>query len=206
MIDRSEAEEHLRVIRSLMEKATIYRAISAEAALLAGSLSVIVAAAGAWLHRSLSFDISNHPFRFFWPWIGVLVLTGLGNCVFLYRSAKVRGDVFFSPGMRLALRCMIPSFLVGGVLSFLTIGQDPMTVFIWLIFYGLGLLSTASFAPRSISFLGWAFLLAPLILKFVPLNFGSMSGDIKAAHIMMGGTFGLFHLIYAACTWPRRAR
>ena len=39
MPTRSEAEEHLRVIRSLMEKATIYRAISAPTALLGGVLS-----------------------------------------------------------------------------------------------------------------------------------------------------------------------
>jgi hypothetical protein len=41
----SKAEEDLRVIRSLMERATIYRAISAPTALVAGSLSVFVAGA-----------------------------------------------------------------------------------------------------------------------------------------------------------------
>ena len=39
MIDHSNAEEDLRVIRTLMERATIYRAISAPTALVAGLLS-----------------------------------------------------------------------------------------------------------------------------------------------------------------------
>ena len=43
--ERSKAEEDLRVIRSLMERATVYRAISAPAALVAGFLSIFAAAA-----------------------------------------------------------------------------------------------------------------------------------------------------------------
>ena len=40
--ERSKAEEDLRVIRSLMERATVYRAISAPAALVAGLLSILL--------------------------------------------------------------------------------------------------------------------------------------------------------------------
>jgi len=40
MNERSRGEEHLRVIRSLMERATIYRAISAPTALLGGLLAL----------------------------------------------------------------------------------------------------------------------------------------------------------------------
>ena len=43
--ERSKAEEDLRVIRSLMERATVYRAISSPAALVAGFLSIFAAGA-----------------------------------------------------------------------------------------------------------------------------------------------------------------
>ena len=43
MSDRARAEEDLRVIRSLMERATIYRAISAPTAFVAGVLSILSA-------------------------------------------------------------------------------------------------------------------------------------------------------------------
>ena len=40
MNDRFRAEEDLRVIRTLMERATVYRAISAPTALVGGVLSI----------------------------------------------------------------------------------------------------------------------------------------------------------------------
>ena len=45
MDPRPKAEEDLRVIRSLMERATVYRAISAPTALVAGLLSIFAAVA-----------------------------------------------------------------------------------------------------------------------------------------------------------------
>ena len=45
MIDRSNAEEDLRIIRTLMERATIYRAISAPTALVGGLLAILAAVA-----------------------------------------------------------------------------------------------------------------------------------------------------------------
>ena len=208
MPTRTEDEEHLRVIRSLMEKATIYRAISAPTALVGGLLSVAVSAVGAWCHRYLFFDISNYEFRFFWPWIAVLALTTISNAWFLYRDARRRGDVFLSPGMRLAARCMAPSFLSAGILSFLARSSgDGLLVFVWMLFYGLGLLSTLSFAPKSISVLGWTFIAGAFALIVFPSLPGSgpLSLEIRSAHILMGSTFGLFHLIYAAFTWPRKS-
>src|SRR4051812_44632705 len=71
-----------------------------------------------------------------------------------------RGDAFVSPGMRLALRAMIPALLCGAVATSLwpLSGLPQM----WILFYGLALLSTAHFAPRSLTGLGWAFLLTGL--------------------------------------------
>ena len=207
MPNRTEAEEHLRVIRSLMEKATIYRAISAPTALVGGILSVVVAAIGAYEHWDFSIDTSNHKLRFFWPWISVLIITALSNAWFLHQGAKLRGEPFRSPGMRLAAQCMAPSFLTAGAISFFTIGiGETSLVLVWLLFYGLGLLSTCSFAPKSIAVLGWTFLGVAIAALSVPNPFSSraFSLDIRNAHLAMGCTFGLFHLIYAACTWPRK--
>ena len=82
----------------------------------------------------------------------------------------------------------------------------------WLVFYGLGLLSTMTFAPRSIALLGWAFLLTGVgaFIYFMnqtllpEIDLPTPTRFYPAA--IMGATFGVYHLIYAACTWPRRAR
>jgi hypothetical protein len=60
--------------------------------------------------------------------------------------------------------------------------------------------------------LGWAFLIAGALAVVGLLDqligsralFGSELPEfIDGPCILMGVTFGLFHLVYAACTWPR---
>src|SRR5688500_9258369 len=78
MIDRVAAEEHLRVIRSLMEKATIYRTISAEGALVGGALSLITAIGGVWLANA-SWAVPHRWCLFELPWAAVFILTAAVN-------------------------------------------------------------------------------------------------------------------------------
>jgi hypothetical protein len=69
------------------------------------------------------------------------------------------------------------------------------------IFYGLGMLATGHFAPASIVWLGWAFLLAGLAVFILGLT-GQLSA-MATPDLIMTATFGGFHFLYAACTWPR---
>jgi len=99
--ERSKAEEDLRVIRSLMERATVYRAISAPAALVAGLLSIF--AAGAIYRRPV------HGRVFADVWLIVLALAVVDECIFyLARSQGPMAARLFSSGMKLALRAIAP--------------------------------------------------------------------------------------------------
>ena len=207
---RAEAEENLRVIRSLMEKATVYRAISAPSALVGGVLAVAVSAMLIYLQRDAHFMPSTAWTHFGLPWLGVLILTGAANVYFLWHDAKRRGEAFVSSGMRLAIRALLPGFLVAAVFTPYFLGsfhlQGPLAC-IWVLCYGLALLATVDFAPRSIARLGWAFLVCGLTLTPRILWFGGefLTNPSRSANLIMGATFGLLHLIYAACTWPRRS-
>ena len=186
----SAAEEHLRVIRSLMEKATIYRAISAQAALVAGSI-----ACGVGFLIPKMGSSSN----FVWRWFAVLAVSAAVNFYFLHRDARRRGEPFVSAGMRMALRAMWPPLVCGGVVAF--IFPAGWIVPFWLMFYGLALLSTVHFAPRSLERLGYVFLSCGLVAL-------AMDTYVRASLILppdrlMAVTFGLLHIVYAACTWPR---
>jgi hypothetical protein len=202
MIIRSEAEENLRVIRSLLERATVYRAISAPSALVGGLLSMI---AGLVLHvLERRHPGSDHEHAFLIGWFIVLLLTGVANTVILWRDARRRGDPFFSSGMRLALGALLPNCLAAAVLTFVfwKLGIITCLPAFWMLFYGTGLLATSHFAPRSIVLLGWAFLLASFV------SFGLLTGGsnytLAHANIFMVLTFGGFHLFYAGSTWPRK--
>ena len=198
MSERSAAEEHLRVIRSLMERATIYRAISAPVALFGGTMAVLL---GFWpWSRKPAWMLGDDGFLA--CWLSVLAVTALANAYYIWREARDRGERFISSGMRLALRALLPPMLCGGVFT-LAFGAAELPPF-WMIFYGLGLLATAHFAPRSMVLLGWAFLLTGALAVLWCAGNGRL-GLALHADLVMGFTFGWFHVIYAACTWPRRA-
>ena len=210
---RTEAEENLRIIRSLMEKATIYRAISAPGALVAGFGAVAVAAYGIFQARP-GIEQPAQPFRFTVPWIALMGFIAVVNLALLARDAARRGEPFVSPGMRLALRAMIPALLGGGivVLPLLMIpGSAPVQALVWVLFYGISLLAASHFAPKAICWLGRAFFATGFTLFFLwgmatrsPLDWLLPNNCTIFAHGVMGVTFGLFHVVYAALTWPRR--
>jgi len=202
-MNRTEAEDHLRVIRSLMEKATIYRALSAPTALVGGLASVVVGGLLFARWRLFPGTVSGRAW-FLVGWGAVLLVTALANTFFLWRDARRRGDPFISNGMRHALLAMAPAIFCGAGLSTLLIGWriDLLLPPIWMLCYGLALIATRGFAPCSIQRLGWAFLIAGFVVLFL-LTEGRCTQT--AANLEMVATFGLFHLIYAACTWPRGA-
>jgi hypothetical protein len=211
MSDRDSAEENLRVIRSLMERVTVYRAISAPSALVAGLLST--AAAGAVYYNNevkLVLGRTVRPREFAIIWIVVLILAGLANAFFLQREARATNRPFLSSGMRLAFRAIIPHLLIPAAFTlwFFETGylgaRELELVTVWVAFYGLSLLSTALFAPRSLTILGWAFLLTSLSIPVLMKVIDDVTDDVPDT--IMGLSFGLYHLIYAVATWPRRSK
>src|SRR5437762_11701570 len=125
MDPRSKAEEDLRVIRSLMERATIYRAISAPSALVAGALSILVTFAVYWNNEHTSiFGRVIRGRQFVNMWIAVLVVALAANTFFVWREAHRNGRPFVSSAMRLALRAIVPCLLF------------PAAFTIWFYFTG----------------------------------------------------------------------
>ena len=212
MSQTQAAIEHLRVIRSLMEKAYIYRAVSAPAALLGGLLALgatlwpVVHAAQT--HGDAAF--SNTTFLIIWH--GILAACTVLNVALLAREAARRGQSLVSDGMKMALRAVSPPLIVGGVLAGgLVIWLQNLTLaaLIWVLCYGLALLATASFSPKSLMRLGWAFVIAGLVLFLVWAANGEVRDlrtDLGPASLVMALTFGLLHVVYAIAVFVSRPR
>jgi len=209
MIPQQDAIEHLRVIRSLLEKAPVYRAISAPAALIGALLALGTA---AWQTHAGWTTGSLAPTAFMGAWLTVLTVTGLLNWLLLCREARQRDQPIASERVRTAMRALLPPFLVGGVTGcgvILRGGHLEVAALIWIFCYGLALLATASFSPRSLVRLGWAFVVQGLILfvlwtSDVLLLIGP--GGAATPALLMGLTFGLSHLVYAIAVWLRQAQ
>ena len=197
------ALENLRIIRSLMEKAHIYRAVSAPAALTGGVLAL---AASAW---PVQHALANNGEAvmcetcFLATWLIILGIASALNVVLLAREAARRSQPFVSEGMRMALRAFAPPMLVGGCVGIgliVFLHNLTLAALIWILCYGLALLSTASFSPRSLPRLGWAFVITGLLLFFgwaANRDVDLLSSDLPPASFAMGLTFGLLHVIYA---------
>ncbi len=193
MTTRDEAVEQLRVIRAVMERATIFRALSGETALIGGA----VALAMAWATEKKSS----------WPWaswwIGGLVVVLAFNVFQIQRMRSTRQRPFWSTGLKLAIRCAMPSIIAGGFLGLLFIraGNEVAAACIWILHYGLALLAIREFAPKSMAWLGWAFVAFGLLClatatKVVELDQAWMM-RVNASRLM-AIAFGGFHLVYGA--------
>jgi hypothetical protein len=192
MTTREEAAEQLRVIRSMMERATIFRALSGETALIGGAISLGV----AWVSEK-----SNTPWEWAWIWLGGLAVV-LGFYVFqLHRMKALHQRPFWSSGLRMALRGALPSLIVGGFLGmiFVRTGNKEAAACMWILHYGLALLAIREFAPKSMVWLGWAFVIFGLLCLATVANIVQLEREwflrVNASRLM-ALAFGGFHLVY----------
>jgi hypothetical protein len=202
MTELDDPRAQLRVIRSLMERATIYRALSAPTALIGGLLSLGAFATAYYAKHHRHANLT--PRQFLVVWLVVLVLTSLSNAIFLWRGAVGRGERFFSPGMKTAFASVAPPFLIAGILSALL--RRPIDLaLVWIVLYGLGLLATQHFAPRSLVGLGAAFFVAGGALLVTWKHLFLAPGQVQPSTLVVSGimaaVFGGIHLAYAAVVW-----
>jgi hypothetical protein len=188
MTESDAAADHLRVIRELMERSTTYRAISAPTALLGGLLAL---ALSGW---HMTHPLSSRAFHHYW--ILLFIFLSAVNALLLWREARRRKDAFISSGMKLALRGLAPPLFAGFVFGYVFMRESSpsLCALSWIVFYGLALLATATYAPRSIAWLGRAFVAAGLIL-LVLMRRGSF--EWLTTPLIMALTFGALHIIYA---------
>jgi hypothetical protein len=202
MTESDYATRQLKVIRSLMERATIYRSLSAPTALVGGLLSFGGFATAYYAETQRQHPLS--PTEFLIVWLVILALTSFANLIFLWRGCAQRAEPFFSPGMKTALLSVAPIFISAGILSFM-LHHPIQLALLWIGFYGLGLLATQHFAPRSLIVLGVAFFLTGCVLLvswkhlFLPSGHGEPSALVVSG--IMAGTFGGYHLVYAVAVW-----
>lgn len=199
-----EAAEQLRMIRKLMERATIYRALTGETALIGGALALLA----AWgSERKYGFD-----------WVAVWLI-GLGLAVGfhifqLWRASRANQSAsLWSSGLKTALRCALPSFVAGGILGVLAckfISPLPreMAACFWITHYGIALLSIREFTPKSMVWLGWAFVIFGVAVFYMLFTFDTR--DVFQVKFngsrLMAIAFGGFHMIYGALIVTTKAR
>ena len=200
------AEENLQVIRTLMERAALYRRTLAPTMLTTGVIGLLAAVVG----RGAEFQ---SPLGFLSVWI-VAALAAATSSFFIMRRQAVRArEPFFTTPTRRVIGAMHPPLTAGALLTLpalvklalyppdLTIRVLlPGLVCVWLACYGCGLNAAGQYSSRGVRILGWAFIGAGSVVAMLhAMNFlfsrlGSPDWWCDP-HSIMGLTFGGFHLI-----------
>jgi hypothetical protein len=198
-------QEHLQIVHALMERAVIYRAVSAPIALFTGLVSTGVGGGMVWW---FFHSPGLTPRVFVWVWTLAAMACALFAGAWHLRSARLRGETTCKGRARFVMGQMTPALLAASGLTFwhaLMIYEIAPLVIYWCIFYGLSLLSVDEYMPRSLVVLGWLFVLAGLLMA--PVFYLGLAlygaGPVDGALAMIC-SFGLIHLIYALTVWPRR--
>ncbi len=202
MTDSDHPRRQIEALASLVRRAPIYRSLSGPTALAGGLLSLGGFATAYYAKHHRHHPLTSGEFRI--VWLVILALTMLANLVFLWRGMGPRSGPRFSPSARLALGSMAPAFIAGGALTFLL--HHPIHLAVaWLSLYGLALLATQPFAPRSLVLLGALFLLSggTLYATWHRLFAAAAQGEPSALVVsgILAATFGGYHLAYAAIVW-----
>jgi hypothetical protein len=179
-MDARQAGHTLEVIRTLMERTCKYQLLTARAGLAAGCLAGVGALTFLWLNVR-----DPVPFCVVWSlvFLGSLLATFMGTVM----RGRERGERIWSRQARAVVLALAPSLFAALALTgyFVDQGKHLWLPGVWMLCYGQGALATSAYAPRSIRWLGVAFLgLGALTLWLGP----------DWAVPMMGLVFGLGHV------------
>ena len=194
-MDTNRAAEHLQVIRTLMERSTLYRRALAPISFLTGALGT----AAAFLGWTLPVE---SPRVFVGYWLAVSVICISGAYLLARRQALKDAEPFWSSPTRRVTAALAPPLFVGlvaGLLSALCPGWDvlqPSTLpALWMVLYGSALHAAGFFMTRGIRLVGWLFILSGCAwMASRCLADGALA--IRSAHLVMGMIFGGVHLAY----------
>lgn len=197
------AAEHLQVIRTLMERAAVYRRALAPVMLLTGSVGVLAAALGV----GLKIDT---PRGFISYWMGLSLLPLAGSYFLVRRQALKDGEPFWSPPTRRVTQALLPPLVAGliaGLILLLRPGRAgagaeavegaPAMLWlplVWIVLYGCAMHAAGFFMPRGMKLFGWAFILGGC--GFFAFGIQDAGSRHLYAHGLMGLFFGAFHLAY----------
>jgi hypothetical protein len=194
------AAEHLQVIRTLMERAAVYRRALAPIMLFNGILGSLAAVLGLVLKI-------DTPRGFILFWGGVAVVAIGGSLGLVRRQALSAAEPFWSPPTRRVTQAMLPAVVAGLILSAVVVaklswaapdfGREIALLWLplcWIVLYGCGFHGAGFFMPRGMRLFGWAFVLGGCAGVALGVPTG-MTREVWA-HLLMGFFFGLLHLAY----------
>jgi hypothetical protein len=203
-MDSNWAADHLQVIRTLMERAAVYRRALAPIMLTVGAVGCV--AAGLALTMRSWHD--NRAFALIWM-VAAAISVAL-SYLLVRRQALKDQDPFWSPPTRRVTQALVPGFLAGAAAGLVFVAGPEFKPVAWLLAigwvlcYGCALHAAGFFMQRGIKLFGLCFVVAGSVLLLAISRVATLQTGLFA-HATMGLFFGVLHLAYGAYLhWTER--
>jgi hypothetical protein len=189
------ASENLQIIRTLMERAAVYRRALAPLMTLIGVSGVVAAVIGSCLNLTNIRALVGY-----WMAIGLIGLAE--SFLLIRRQALAAAEPFWSSPTRRVVQALLPPFVTGlaAGLIFLALGPaNPISISLlvplWMVLYGCALHSAGFFMPRGFKLFGWGFVVCGCVVGCAVLCLPNELSWFET-NWQMGLFFGGAHLAY----------
>jgi len=190
-----EAEEHLAVIRSAMERTTRYTGVPAVACVLAGVLAI--AGAAACRAMGLDFNSPRDERGLALVWGAVCALAVAQFVALTILAVRRRGEPAWSRLARRVVVAVLPGIYVGAALTEFcrrTGHLDYLPPF-WSVCYGASVLGLGLYAGWKANLVGCLFLAAGTLGLYVlkPYGVALMAASFGGLHLLLGLLIAIRH-------------
>lgn len=198
-MDRDEAQDRMREIQRIMERATLFTLLPGTPAVIGGLMVLAGCAVSYWMFRSLDFaDILGMTLArqtaFCVMWFAIGVAGVLLEVIMTTRAAVRHRLAPVDRPMRVAAFSLTPSVVVAMVLTFKflipTMPQPEEIQYIvpvWMMLYGTGVYTAGLFSVRAPRVLGLLFIALGVVALLAFPQYGVVSAALS---------FGLLHIVF----------
>lgn len=173
--------EDLRFIRQTMENAASFTAVPGLGGVAMGLTALATACLAPRPANSKAWLITWMAAA-----IGAFALGALGV---YWKARRVGTPVFTQPGRKFLLS-LFPPLLAGAVISMAIYGTDlgHLMPGVWLLLYGVGVISAGTLSVRVVPMMGLCFLAAGIVALFCPAAWANavMAAGFGGLHILFG--------------------
>ena len=177
---REQATDNLRFIRGAMERAERVSSASGAGAMAMGVIALcamgLAASAGSMRGELLI-------------WIGAAFLALSVGSIGSWIKARANDLILLGDPGRRFLLCLLPSLLVGAIVTF-SLWQTPLITLLpglWMMLYGCGVLAAGTYAATPVMQMGGCFIVAGLFAHALPVGW---------SNVLLGVVFGGLHIYF----------
>lgn len=169
-----QAMENLRFIRETMERSASFTAVPGKGSVLIGVTALLAAIWAGRMDERVGGATGWPGWLVVWSWELPLALA-IGGIAMKRKARATSLKLLSGPGRKFTLS-LAPPLLAGAILSMaLTrVGQTEVLPGLWLLLYGVGVVTGGAFSVRVVPMMGMAFMGLGALALFAPDSWGNL--------------------------------